>query len=107
MSPATDVSAKVEILRQQFVRRMQDDSRFLQAFVERSGVEVVAEAEVQSLRKVCHTLCGAAGVFGYPVVANAASRMTTAFAAGERNGVPLGALANALIGKIQIATAHR
>jgi HPt (histidine-containing phosphotransfer) domain-containing protein len=103
MSLAIDVSAKVEILRRQFVQRMLDDASVLQSFVDRCGAPTVADAEIQALRKICHSLCGAAGVFGYSIVANAASRMSAAFASGERDGAPLAALARALIEKIHAA----
>ena len=106
MSVAIDAeaSAKIELLRQQFVRRMRDDANVIQAFLDGIGSQTLAGAELGPLRKICHSLVGAAGVFGFPVVAEAASRLSAALASGERDGARLGAMARALVEDIRAAS---
>jgi HPt (histidine-containing phosphotransfer) domain-containing protein len=89
----TEVSARIELLRQQFVLRMMSDASSIQSCFDGWDARPLTDAEIGSLRKICHSLCGAAGVFGYPSVADAASRMSTALTAGERHGARLTILA--------------
>ncbi len=96
-------STQIDLLRRQFVLRMNGDARFIRSCFDGTLAEIPGDAEVSSLRKICHSLCGAAGVFGYPAVADAASRMSAAFAAGERDGAHLADLARALGEEIRLA----
>ncbi len=101
-----ELSARIELLRQQFMLRMRSDASSIQSCFEERDGKPLSDAEIGSLRKICHSLCGAAGVFGYPVVADAASRMSAALSTGERDGARLSDLGKALLGEIQSAAAQ-
>jgi hypothetical protein len=84
---------------------MRSDASSIHSCFEESDGKPLSDAEIQSLRKICHSLCGAAGVFGYPVVADAASRMSAALSTGERDGARLSDLGKALLCEIESAAA--
>ena len=101
--PATaleDANQAMEALRRQFVERMARDLRALSSCADRFDDGSMSAADIASLRHICHSLTGSAGLFGFHDVADAAAHAHAAVKADQADGPKLGSVTRALAAQI-------
>lgn len=83
-SPDAEITAKLVQLRLLFIRRVQSDIenlRKLAGSLETSG----AAHDREGIRKIAHSIAGAAGTFGFPEISSYAAVLEDRFGFGARD----------------------